>query len=129
LSTVTRLPSMLRSRWALEQLVGLGLGLAELHGVGELGLGLLVGPLPLASPDHQVEGASEVGHLVATAGREPLAKLAVGDPAGEARIGTEPRYQVADQGHGDEQADQDRGGAEQQDARSGGAVGGLGAGL
>ena len=47
---------------------GSSLAFAELHGVGELGLNLLVGPLPITPVDHQVEGASEVGHLVAAAG-------------------------------------------------------------
>jgi hypothetical protein len=112
----------------LEQVVGLGLALAELHGVGELSLGLLVGPLPLAPPHRQVEGPSELGHLVAAAGREPLAELTVGDLAGEPGVGAQARHQVADQGQGDEQADQHRAAAEQADAQPGGAVGRLGPG-
>jgi hypothetical protein len=82
--------------------VGLTLGLAELHGVGELGLGLLIGPLFLPPSNHQVERLTELGDLVAAAGRQPLPQLAVGDPAGEPGVGPQARHQVADQRQGDE---------------------------
>jgi hypothetical protein len=44
----------------LEEVVGLGLSLAELHGVGELGLGRLVAALP-PHPRHHHRGRQQPG--------------------------------------------------------------------
>jgi len=110
----------------LEEVVGLGLGLAELHGVGELGLGLLVGALLVATPDHLVQGVPELGQLVGPAHGELLARVPVGHPGREAGVGPHPGDQVADQQQRDDQPDERGRGRDAHDPRPGGPVGRLG---
>jgi hypothetical protein len=90
----------------LEEVVGLGLGLAELHGVGELGLGRLVAALLATAPDHLVEGLPELGQLVGPADGELAVRLPVGHPGREPGVGPHPGHDVADQQQRDGQPDQ-----------------------
>ena len=110
----------------LEELVGLALGLAELHGVGELGLGLLVATLLAAAPDHLVEGVPELGQLVGPANAELPGRLPVGHPGREPRVGPDPGHDVADQQQRDDQPDQRGRGRDAEDPPAGGPVGRLG---
>ena len=106
--------------------MSLALGLAELHGVGELGLGLLVATLLAAAPDHRVEGVPELGQLVGPANAELPGRLPVGHPGREPRVGPYPGHDVADQQQRDDQPDQRGRGRDAEDPPAGGPVGRLG---
>jgi len=65
----------------LEQAVRLFLGLADLHGVGELSLGDLVPSDPLTASHHLVEGPAEIRELVVSPRTHPRVELAGRGPA------------------------------------------------
>jgi hypothetical protein len=95
---------------ALEQVVGLGLGLAELHGVDELGLGLLVLAFLDPAIDELVERAAELGQLVGTGRVDSGGELPGSHLGSESRVAADSWYDVADQRHDAAYAHQQRNG-------------------